>query len=106
MDRAALEFQAAQALMAARLMEDALYATGTWTMRWGPFEVPAERVVSEDGVVFSSTFPEMCWIEPPECGVVLLLDGEVRGIRRIDHPGDSMFVVTWDVILSTPESVS
>ena len=100
MDRAALELQASRALFDARLLADAWHAPDSgWTMRWGTVEVPAERAMLYDyGVVsFVATFPEICWIDPPDEGVLLLLDGEVRGMQRIDHPGDTQFVVKWDV---------
>lgn len=105
MDRAALELQASQALFDARLLADAVHAPGTWSMRWGTVEVPAERAFSEVGVSFVATFPEICWLNPPAEGVLLLLDGEIRGMRRIDHPGDTMFVIRWDVTMAERESV-
>ena len=102
MERATLELEAAQALYAARLLERALYHPGPWSMRWGTIEVPAERALSTVGVSFTATFPEICWIDPPTSGVVLLCEGEVVGIRRVDHPGDTMFVVTWELAAVRP----
>lgn len=99
MDRALLELQASRALFDARLFADALHAHEGWTMRWGSVEVHAAKVVWHDfgKVTFVATFPEVCWIDPPDEGVLLLLDGEMRGMQRVDHPGDTQFVVTWDV---------
>lgn len=92
-----LELEASQALFAARALEAALHDPGPWTMEWGPYTVPAERVLTETGVAFRAVFPETCWIEPPDTGVVLRCRGEVMGLRRIDHPGDTQFIVTWEL---------
>lgn len=94
---AEMELHAAQALYAARLFEAAIHDYGPWTMRWGSVEVPVVKEVNEEGVLFRGEFPDACWLNPPEDGLVLLLRGEVRGIKRVDHPGDTAFRVTWAV---------
>jgi hypothetical protein len=96
-----VEIDAAQALFAARMLEAAAHDNGPWTFRWGGIEIPAERVLADDGVHFSGTFPDVCWLDRPTDGLTILLRGEVMGIRRIDeveHPGDTGFVVSWAVI--------
>ena len=91
----------AQALFAARQLEAALHGSGPWSMRWGTVEVPAERIISEHGVIFRATFPNLCWLEPPGTSILLLQAGELLGIRTIDaHPGDTEFVVSWELAAS------
>ena len=94
---AALELDASRALYAARMLEAALHSEGLWEMQWGEVRVPAIREVTERGVVFTATFPSLCWLSPPSEGVLILLDGEVMGMQRVDHPGDTQFVVTWEL---------
>lgn len=89
---------AAQAVYAARLFERALHDEGPWTMTWGPHEVQAERIVTEEGVEFRATFPEVCYLVPPEPNVVLRCRGEVAGVRPIEHPGDAAFAITWALV--------
>lgn len=96
-----IELHAAQALFAARMLEAAVHDKGPWTFRWGGIEVPAERTVSADGVTFVGRFPEVCWLRRPTDGLLLLCDGKVMGMRRVDedeHPGDTGFCVTWAVL--------
>lgn len=95
--RSDLELVAAQALFAARLLERAVHDEGPWTMRWGTIEVPATRTVTEAGVVFEAEFPQLCYLEPPGPNVLLLCRGEVGGIRAVDHPGDTAFVIVWSL---------
>lgn len=99
-----LELEAAQALFAARMMVAALHDDGPWTMQWGPVTVPATREVTETGVVFTATFPDACWLEPPSSGVLIRCRDEVMGMRRMDHPGDTQFVVTWELATAKAEA--
>lgn len=95
-----LELDASQALFAARMLVQAVHDEGPWSFRWGMVEVPAERSLGEDGVTFTGHFPDICYLDPPRDGLVLLCRGEVVGIRpmRDDHPGDTGFTVAWSVI--------
>lgn len=98
---AGIELDAAQALFAARLLEAAVHHPGPWAFRWGDIEVPAEKVLTEDGVLFTGRFPEICYLERPEGGLSLLCEGTVLAIRPPDdfeHPGDTGFLVTWKVL--------
>ncbi len=95
-----LELGASQALFAARTMVDALHVSEGWEMQWGEIRVPASREFSSEGVEFQATFPDACWLAPPDASVLLLLDGQVRGMRRIDHPGDTAFQVTWELAMT------
>ena len=99
-----LEFRAAQALFAARSLERAIFSEGPWTMRWGGVTVPAVREVTGTGVTFSADFPDLCYLDRPDSGLLLLDGDEVIGIRRIDHPGDTGFVVRWEI--SVPDHVA
>lgn len=101
----ALELGAAQALFSARMMVAALHDIGPWEMQWGSMRVPATREINDAGVTFRGTFPNVCWLTPPDEGVVILLDGEFMGMRRIDSPGDTSFTVTWSLATQIPEFV-
>lgn len=92
-----VEESSARALFAVRAFEAALHSRSEWSMRWGAMRVPAERVFTERGVVFSAVFPDACWLERPDEGVLLLCGEEVMGVRRMDHPGDVMFIVEWEM---------
>ena len=103
-----IELDAAQALFAARMLEMAVHHPGPWTLKWGGVEVPATKTLSEDGVVFSGEFPDLCYLHPPEGGLLILCEGMVMGMRPADefrHPGDTGFVVTWKVLASQKKTV-
>lgn len=93
---AEIELEASRALYAARMLVTSIHSAGPWEMRWGTVTVPATKEFTETGVRFSATFPDLCWLERPEGGVLLLLDGEIMGVRRVDDPGDTEFVITWE----------
>ena len=92
-----IEMEAAQALFAARMLVAAIHDVGPWEFRWGSIVVPAEREFVDGGVRFKAVFPDICWIDRPSTGIEILCDGEVMGIRQVAHPGDTEFVVTWDL---------
>lgn len=99
--RPEIELHAAQALFAARMLEAAVHDAGPWTFRWGGIEVPAERTLTDEGVVFTGRFPDVCWLRRPTDGLTILCDGTVMGMRRVEeteHPGDTAFVITWAVM--------
>jgi hypothetical protein len=91
----ALDFAVSRAVFAARLLERAAHAKGGWTITWGPHTVEAVREETPVGITFTATFPEVCYLEPPDPNVVLRHNGEVVSIKAIDHPGDTGFTITW-----------
>lgn len=93
---------AARAVYAARLFERAVHDSGPWTMRYGAFEVPAERDVADDRVTFTAVFPEHCYLVPPEDRATLLCRGEVVSVRTVEFPGDQGFTLTWEIAARTP----
>ncbi len=97
MTSASLELDASQALFSARVMAEAIHENSGWEMQWGPVRVPVVRQVRPDGVLFVATFPPTCWMTRPEGVILLLLDGEIRGTREADHPGDTGFEVSWSM---------
>lgn len=104
-----VELDAAQALFAARLLSSAVHHPGPWFFRWGDVQVPAERRHTETGVTFVGQFPEVCYLHRPEGGLVLLCEDEggphvmaIRSVEEHEHPGDTGFVVTWDVLAQRP----
>lgn len=95
-----LELEAAQALFAARMAVAAVHDTGPWTIQWGDLVVPATRIATQQGVSFIAEFPELCWLTPPTDGAILRCRDQVMAIRRIDHPGDTGFLVRWELALA------
>lgn len=96
-----IELDAAQALFAARMLEMAVHHKGPWTFKWGEIEIPAERTVTIDGVVFTGQFPDVCYLKRPEGSLLLLCEGVFVGMRspeEFEHPGDTGFTVTWKVL--------
>jgi hypothetical protein len=97
MDAESLDIKVSKVVYAAKLLERALHDTGSWTMSWGPFEVPAVRVLDDDGVLFSAVFPEVCHLEEPSPTVLLRCDGDIVSSRDIDFPGDTSFSLLWRI---------
>lgn len=93
--RQTLDTKVAQALYALRGLERALHSAGPFSIRWNGIEVPALREVTDEGVVFRATFPEMCWLDAPDPCLTLLDGGEVVGVKAMGAPGDTGFVVSW-----------
>lgn len=95
-----IELDAAQALFAARMLEAAVHHPGPWTFKWGGVEIPATKTFTDRGVVFSGVFPNVCWLRRPTDGLLLLCDGTVMGMRRMDddNPGDTAFEISWAVL--------
>jgi hypothetical protein len=91
-----IELAVSRALMAAALVERALHDSGPWTFAWGDerFEVPAQRTITRDGVVFSAVFPEHCWLAEPEHRLILKCGGEIMLVREQHGIGDGAFEVT------------
>ena len=91
-------YAAAHGLRTARLLECAVHDEGPWEMAYNGITVPADRMVHGSGVLFSATFPEVCWISVPEdTTAYLLCRGEVMALRQIDHPGDCAFAACWSL---------
>lgn len=105
--RPEVELSAAQALFAARMLEAAVHHKGPWTFKWGEVEVPATKTFTDEGVVFTGRFPDVCYLRRPEGGLLICCEGVVMGLRRpeeFEHPGDTGFTVTW-AVLATHEGV-
>lgn len=104
-----IERVAAQTLWAARFFEHAVHGTGEWTFTWQGITVPAERVVTDQGVRFTAIFPAVCHLGPTDSsGLEIRYEGEVMGYRSPEdspHPGDVSFVVDWTVLARTDKSV-
>lgn len=99
----ALDFQVARAAFLARQMERALHDPGPWTISWGPFEMPACRMIGEDRIVFLAHFPAHCYLVAPETPATLLCRGEFVGADDIEFPGDGEFELQW--VLSLEQRV-
>lgn len=95
-----LDFAVARLVFGARVMERALHDPGPWTISWGPFSAPAERVVSDVEVVFRAEFEDQCYLLRPEPTATLRCAGEVVGVREVEFPGDQPFVVEWALSLA------
>lgn len=100
-----IELDAAQALFAARMLEAAVHHPGPWTFKWGEVEIPAIKYFTGNGIIFVGTFPDLCYLRRPEGGLLILCEGVVMGMRRIDddHPGDTAFEVKWEVLTHREE---
>lgn len=99
--RPEIELDAAQALFAARMLEAAVHHPGPWTLKWGDIEVPAERAVTSEGIVFTGEFPSVCYLRRPEGSLEIRCEGIVMGMRaaeEFEHPGDTGFIVKWAVL--------
>lgn len=100
-----LDFAVAQAAFRARQMERALHDNGPWTIQWGPFEVPASRLIGQDRIVFLAHFPAHCYLSAPEAPATLLCRGEPVGTQEIDFPGDGEFELEWVLAVEHPAPV-
>lgn len=108
-----LELQVARAVGQAHLMEAVLHGFGRWEMSlgsWGVSDsdlvVPAHRVVEGTLASIEAEFPSHCWLDPRPTVLMLLLDGEIAGVREINHPGDGAFTATWSFSLEVVEQAA
>lgn len=100
-------FAAAQGMRTAHLLECAVHDSGPWTMTYNGITVPVSKVIYGEGVMFSATFPEVCWVQTPEdTTAYLYCREEVMGFRQIEHPGDCAFAVCWSMDLVTDDFAS
>lgn len=98
----ALDFAVAQAAFQARQMERALHDRGPWSISWGPFEVPACRLIGDTQIKFLAHFPEHCYLAIPAEPAVLKCRGEIVGTQEIEFPGDGAFEMEWVLALGAP----
>ena len=91
-----LERSVSHALYVANRVEKMLHDVGPWTIKWGPHEVHATRVIEGDHISFSASVPEVCWLVRPTGSLEVRCDGEVVAIQHIGDPGDGPFSVTVD----------
>lgn len=101
-----LDLTVAQAVFTTKLLERALHDEGPWTLAWGPFEVPVERVLVDDGVAFTAEFPEHCYLEPPHPVAVLRCRDDAVAAKTIDFPGDGGFTVEWTLRARVAETLA
>lgn len=92
-----IDLQVSRAIFSVKLLERALHDPGPWAFAWGPLIVPAEREVTDSGVVLRGDCPEHCLVATPGNVVALLCNGEVVGAKEIDPPGDGGFEVEWSL---------
>lgn len=97
-----LDFAVAQATFRARQIERALHDRGPWEMSWGPFTVPACRLIGESEIRFLAHFPAHCYLVPPTEPARLLCGGEEVGVKDIGFPGDGEFEVEWRLAVGEP----
>lgn len=96
-----LDFAVAQAAFQARQMERALHDSGPWSISYGPFEVPACRLIGETQIKFLAHFPEHCYLVAPDTLALLKCRGEIVGTQEIDFPGDGAFELEWVLALGS-----
>jgi len=96
-----LEQSVSQAVFAARLLEDLVHRPTGWTLKWGPFEVPARVIPCGSGVQVEGSFPDVCYLARPTSPLLLKFEGEVRSVRDIEHPGDGGFDVQVEIAAQT-----
>lgn len=94
--RDALDFVAAQAVAHARLLERACHDSGPWEIEVQGMRIPAVRARTPHAVIFLATFPEMCWVEPPDTALLYCAD-ELVGARPIVAPGEGAYTVRWTI---------
>lgn len=100
-----LDSNVARAVFTTKVLERALHDAGPWTLSWGPFDVPVERILTEDGVTFRAEFPEFCHLDPPYPVALLKCGGEAVSAKTIEFPGDGAFVVEWTLRAQVIERV-
>ena len=96
-----IDFTVNKILYVAHLMERALHEPEGWSIQWGPYTVPATRVITDTGVRFDALFPEMCHLSPMPRNASLCFRGEVVAIRAMEHPGDCGFALSWALSAQT-----
>ena len=108
-----MELQLSKALTRAHLMEAVLHGSGKWEMSlgsWGVRQddlvVSARRAVGPDEAAIEADFPAHCWLGERPTVLTLLLDGEMVGVRAINHPGDGSFTVSWTFALQVLEEAA
>lgn len=90
------------AVAGAHLLEKAVHEPDGWQIGWGPFRVPAMRVVHEDRVVFHASVPSSFGAYEP---LVALYNGDelqsVRLIPKTDPDGRKTgsvpFEIAWEL---------
>lgn len=95
-----LDFVAAQAVNRARLLERACHDSGPWEIEIQGMRITALRVRTPHSVLFLATFPNMCWVDPPETAL-LYCAGELVGVRSIVAPAEGAYTIRWTVGIAT-----
>lgn len=95
-----LEKAVSSVLYRLTLLEKALHSTESWYLSVGADRVLAERVVTEDGVVFRATFDPHCAADVPI--VSLWCGDELKGARPLPSTGgDDNLEVEWAIRIGT-----
>lgn len=94
-----LEQAVSSTLYRLTLLEKALHSTDAWFLSVGADRVPAERILTDDGVVFRATFAAHCGIDVPI--VSLWCGDELKGARPLPRGGgDEVVEVEWAIRMS------
>lgn len=101
-----IDVQVNRLLYVAHMIERAIHEPDGWTIRWGLYDVPATRVLTDSGVRFDAVFPEVCLIAPMPRNAALCHRGEVMALRALDHPGDCAFAVQWAMDLAPAKAAA
>lgn len=99
-----LDFMAAQAVARAKLLERACHDPGPWSIEVQGVHVPAIKVRTPSRVVFLASFPDLCWVEPPEVAW-LYCAGELIGSQDIVAPAEGAHTVQWSLGLQEQQPV-
>ncbi len=92
-----IELAAARAVHRARLLERAVHDRGPWEIEIGGIREDAFHVVCPNRVVLISTFPGVCWLEPPTT-IDLYCSGELVDSKPFETPIDGAFRVNWELV--------
>lgn len=98
-----LDLAVSRAVAAASRMECAVHDTGPWQMEIQGVRVPAVRQVLRRTVIFTASFPDVCFLSPPEL-VALICRDEPVSVRALDIPHEGSFPVEWEFTVTEPET--
>lgn len=94
-----LEQAVSSTLYRLTLLEKALHSTDQWSLSVGAERVPAERILTDDGVIFRATLDPQCGAEIPI--VSLWCGDELKGARSLPRDGsDEALEVEWAIRMS------
>lgn len=98
-----LDYIVARTVQTALLLEKACHGTGVWEIALGDSVEPAERILSDEAIVFRAKFPARCWVSTPNQTAELLCDGVSLRARPVVVPDDEVtFDIEWTFDLREP----